>query len=820
MAGRPGRVKTSPLLDNHHGFTPVALQQRAHHLMPHLISLIVVIIGALLFASGFSTRTADQDILVGLGLVMLALVIARQFVTIRENERLNQDLQSFSQDLEEAVQARTASLAMVLALSSQLNRATSVEAVCAIALQSLREAAHGAKAVLWQREAAGTVQLLASAGEVTPADTTLPDSLDTSKGLRWLDDAEGGRPALSLIMPLDDATGATGVADLIVAIHEIEPDHACDEQALLTMGTDLCTAYEKLMREKAFLESQRSFRSLVQNSSDIITIVDTDLTIRYLCPSITRIMGYDPTMLIGKSLADYIHPDDAARPLEMVLRTLTQPGNTPPFAWRQRHSDGSWLHTETIGTNLLHDPDVRGIVLTTRDISERVELNERLAYQALHDPLTGLANRTLFHTQVELALKKMEQVKKPLAVLFLDLDNFKTINDSLGHAAGDYLLTVVATRLVQSLRANDVAARLGGDEFAVLLETMHDIGDAGEVANRIIADMRQPAMLDGKEIFANVSIGIALYDADGEDADGLLRNADMAMYTAKRRNKGHFEVFQPHMREAVLRRIQMEADLQKAIARQEFTLHYQPIIDMQTGKISSVEALVRWEHPTLGMIPPLEFISIAEEAGVIVSLGRWVLQEACKQAKRWQQGYTCFAELKINVNLSARQLQDEGLVDDVKTILLQSRLDPHTLVLEITESVLMVEIETAIERLRAIRDLGVQLAIDDFGTGYSSLSYLRDFPVDIIKIDKSFIDTIGTKPDADAILQTIAALGDTLNLHVVAEGIEEQRQFSHLQNLGCEYGQGYLFSKPLKQDALEALFQRESQPATEKRMAA
>jgi diguanylate cyclase (GGDEF)-like protein len=426
-------------------------------------------------------------------------------------------------------------------------------------------------------------------------------------------------------------------------------------------------------------------------------------------------------------------------------------------------------------------------------------------YQAFHDSLTGLASRHLFLDRLAYGLACAERDRTALALLFIDLDRFKAVNDSLGHAAGDALLVEVADRMRASLRASDTAARFGGDEFAVLLHNVTEASQATVVADRILQALREPFRLAGKEVFIDSSIGI-VYSADGpSDGEALIQRADLAMYEAKRNGKGRYEVFEPSMEALRRTNLELETDLRRAVVNNEFTLRYQPIVVLRTGAVTGVEALVRWQHPTRGLIPPMEFIPLAEETGLIVPIGRWVLREACRQAGRWNRERTGETPLTVSVNLSARQLQQPDLGAVVAEALHDSGLDPSCLVLEITESLLIRDPEDSASRLRELKALGVRLAVDDFGTGYSSLSYLHRFPVDILKIDKSFVDEIARGPEAAALTHGIVRLGQTLQLAMVAEGVEDAEQRSELDATGCELAQGYYFAKPLEEGEIDEI---------------
>src|SRR5919112_1826892 len=491
---------------------------------------------------------------------------------------------------------------------------------------------------------------------------------------------------------------------------------------------------ERKAAERALRASEERFRSLVQNSSDVISIVDADGAVRYHSESVRRVLGYDPGELVDGDPLALVHPDDRERVARFVAEAGLRPGVTAAETWRVRHRDGTWLHSETVAANLLEDANVRGLVLNTRDVSDRKELEAQLVHQAFHDGLTGLANRSLFAERVEHALARSGP--GDLAVLFIDLDDFKHVNDSLGRAAGDQLLVAAARRLQGCLRPSDTAARLGGDEFAVLLERVTDADAAAGVPAPILDTLHQPFGLNGRTIPIKASLGAAVGRPGVDDAEELLRNADVAMYAAKAGGKDRYELFHPDMHEDMLQRLELEAELRHAADRDQLVLHYQPIVELVPGRITRVEALVRWDHPAKGLLGPAAFIPLAEEQGLIGPIGRWVLLQACLQARRWQDQFPDAPPLSMHVNLSGRQLEEQRLVGEVVQALETSRLSPRLLTLEITESVLVSDIEAMSVRLRELKGLGVCLAIDDFGTGYSSLSYLRRFPIDHPKNQK------------------------------------------------------------------------------------
>jgi diguanylate cyclase (GGDEF)-like protein len=430
---------------------------------------------------------------------------------------------------------------------------------------------------------------------------------------------------------------------------------------------------------------------------------------------------------------------------------------------------------------------------------------EETAHEALHDSLTGLPNRSLFLDRMRHALARAERADAPVAVLFCDLDGFKTVNDSLGHRTGDRLLVLVAERLSGCLRPADTIARLGGDEFAVLLEELREPGDAARAAQRLLDALEAPFELREREFYISASIGIG---AGVEDAETLLRDADLAMYRAKGSGKGRYAVYEPSMHTAIVERLELEVDLKRALERDELAVVYQPIFSLVDGTVTGVEALVRWHHPTRGIVLPESFVPLAEESGLITELGRWVLRKACHQGALWRAKYPGHPGLGIGVNISGAQLREPGLVQEVAEALAQSQLDATGLTIEITETALMESFDRAIVQIDALKELGVDLAIDDFGTGYSSLRYLRRLPLDVMKIEKSFVDGIGRPDEEPALLRAIVDLAEIFGLRVVAEGIERPEQRQRLLELGCELGQGHLLSEPLDAADADALLLR------------
>ncbi len=571
---------------------------------------------------------------------------------------------------------------------------------------------------------------------------------------------------------------------------------------VLVVARQLLTVREnvRLLAEHAARQNEARFRSLVQHSSDVIIVTRADGTVRFVSPSAARVLGYDPGEMLRHTVSELLHPDDRERAALFFTTAAQAPGVTGPVEWRFRQPDGSWLHAEILATNLLHDPTVKGVVLNTRDVSERRRLEEQLTHQAFHDPLTGLANRALFRDRVSHALALAQRRGTPVTVLYIDLDDFKNVNDSLGHAEGDRLLIAAAERFLACARTADTVARLGGDEFAILIEGAD--GSDG-LPDRLADAMSHPFSLSGNQVRVTSSIGVASA-APGDRADDLLRNADMAMYAAKRHGKGRAETYESRMYAVIRERLDLEAALREAIERRELTLFYQPIVALRSGDIYGVEALLRWEHPQFGRLLPQHFVPLAEETGLIVQLGSWVLAEACRQLQVWRAAHPEHT-LAVSVNISGRQLQGAGLTDALRQTLASSGVEPSMVVLEITESVLMLQTDAILDRLQQLKALGVRLAIDDFGTGYSSLSYLQRFPIDILKIAKPFVEEVGQGADRSALARAIVGLGDTLKLQTIAEGIERAEQLAALLELGCPLGQGHHFWPALSAAAIEEL---------------
>ncbi len=555
-------------------------------------------------------------------------------------------------------------------------------------------------------------------------------------------------------------------------------------------------------RTQELADSERRFAALVAHTSDVALLVSTDLHIVSANPGAARLLGAaaDP----GRSLAQLLHPDDdPGRSTDVLRAVLTGRVERLDLSLALRHADGHRVDVEAVVTDLQDDPDVRGLVINARDVTEAVRLEAALSRQAFSDALTGLPNRALFRDRLEHALRSRSS-RGQVKVCYLDLDGFKAVNDTLGHDAGDELLVAVAERLRAEVRAGDTVARLGGDEFAVLLDDGALLDEAEHLARRICEALRLPYALRGAEVHVSASVGLASTRTAGRDAEQLVQAADLAMYAAKSLHRGGHAVYHPSMREDAVERAQLKADLHRAVEEEQFRVVYQPLVDMGSGGVSGVEALVRWHHPERGVVVPLDFIPLAESTGLIDAIGAFVLREACQQVATWRAEVPGAEQMHLSVNLSGHQLHDPDLVATVVDVLATTGLPASSLVLEITETSLVDQHEAVLAGLGALRALGIRLAIDDFGTGYSSLSYLHRLPVDIIKIDKSFVDRLSDTGDltlVDAILSMAATLGMT----TVAEGVEHEHQRAALTAQGCGTGQGYHFSPPVDPHLLPEL---------------
>ena len=565
-----------------------------------------------------------------------------------------------------------------------------------------------------------------------------------------------------------------------------------------------------LVLENIHPESSEWYQALAASSRDIFLVRDVEGLLSFCSPAVTASLGYRPEELEGTNFRELVHPVDLAARDGLVRRLLESDCAQPPFELRIRSKSGAWRWFETIDTNCLDNPAVKGIITNALDITERKAAQGQLVDFSLHDALTGLPNRMLVMDRMAIALARTARAGSGLAVLFCDLDEFKIVNDSVGHEGGDRVLIEVANRFQHALRKADTVARTGGDEFVVVCEGLRDVDDATTIAGSIRDAIEQPIVFDDFEAAVSVSIGIVVVpgaEAALADPMVLLRNADAAMYRAKRAGKARWALFDESLISAATYRRELDSELRRAIKADEFVLHYQPIYDLDDNRIVGVEALVRWNNPSRGFLAPKEFIGLAEETGLIVDIGSWVLREACLQMARWSRDLSWPGWM--SVNLSPRQVGEPGLAVAINEVLAETGLRPDLLRLELTETALLRAGHSSAVQLGAVRDLGVHVGMDDFGTGYASLANLQQLPIDFLKIDRGFVSALTARnaeaSQANAIVAAISQIGHTLDLQTIAEGIETEEQEEILREYGCPYGQGFRFARPATAPAIAAL---------------
>ena len=608
--------------------------------------------------------------------------------------------------------------------------------------------------------------------------------------------------------------------NLQLARAEIQKLNADLEQRVQQRTIQLDTTNQQLQREIAerqqvearLQESEDRLESILNSLDDVVWSTSVNgLNLLYINPAAEKVYGHSVSEFFNNPnlWLNVIHPEDSSK-ISKLFESLLERGSLD-MEYRILRPDGEvrWIRDRS---RVIYDPNgvavrVDGII---SDITGQKQVEGQLIHDALHDSLTGLPNRALFMDRVEIALfHAKRRTDYSFAVLFIDLDRFKIINDSLGHLVGDRLLIAIAGLLKGCVRDVDSVARLGGDEFTILLDDIKDVSDAIAIAERIQAKLLSSVDLDGHSAFTSASIGIALnFAADYESGTDLLRDADIAMYRAKENGKARYEVFEHKMYAQTLKLSKLENDLRQAIERQEFLLYYQPIVSLTTGQLTGFEALLRWQHPERGLVAPMEFIPVAEDTGLIVPIGEWVLRDACRQIQIWRSQFSLPENFKISVNITSKQLRCENLLEVIDQILAETGLDGSNLRLEITESMLMDGTAEAITRLEQIRERKIHLSLDDFGTGYSSLSYLHRFPINTLKIDRSFVSFMSSDTNNIEIANTIIMLAHSLGMDAIAEGIETVEQCERLKALGCELGQGYLFDKPLETQAVERLLEQ------------
>jgi diguanylate cyclase (GGDEF)-like protein/PAS domain S-box-containing protein len=697
---------------------------------------------------------------------------------------------------------------MLREASGELASAQDASSVRAIAIDTARRLAgptlrYAGWVPINERGSASPLLLLGPDGPLDREETgiegvlvSLPGVTDTP--VRLLD-SHGGEVVAAAV-----TARAGRPAVLVVAAGEQAPREIDEGLAILATQSALVLDALSHAQELHERRTEARFRQLVRHSSDAVLIVGRDGRIRYQTPSVVRVLGYLTVDLDGAPLDRIVHAEDLDHLGGFIDHLLhSAPESVRTIEARLVRADESTIHAEIVASNLLDEPEVDGLVLTIRDVSGRRRLEDQLRHQAFHDPLTGLSNRALFVDRVEHALNRArrDDVVTP-AVAFIDLDDFKLVNDSLGHGAGDQLLQEVAERLRSCLRTGDTPARLGGDEFAILLEDAPDADAVVEVAERVLDSLLAPIVIDGHEVVAQASIGIATRRGPSTTPEELLRNADVAMYTAKANGKGCVEVYDSGMQERALDLLAIRGELETSVARDEISVVYQPIVRLLGGELVGFEALARWNHPERGTISPREFVPIAEESGAIISLGRSVLRQACRQLAHWSAANPT-ASWVMSVNLTARQMLAPDLLDDVSAAIDDAGIEPSALMLEVTESALLTDSERMLRHLQQLKDLGVQIAIDDFGTGYSSLSYLQRVPFDMLKIDRPFVSALRHDLPSATLVRTILELGRSLGRTAIAEGVEEQVELDGLVELGCELGQGFHMGAPREAGALE-----------------
>ena len=547
------------------------------------------------------------------------------------------------------------------------------------------------------------------------------------------------------------------------------------------------------------------YSALVERSSDSITIVREDATVVYQSPSIARLLGWKSSDVAGTSLLTVLHPEDHERWMVALRRLVADPVNEVTTEWRLLHVNGTWRTFESVLTNLIDEPSVGGLVLNSRDVTDQRIVEDQLRHQAFHDPLTGLANRSLFAEHLDRAVRRRGRSGGRVEVMFIDLDNFKAVNDLRGRSGGDELLRQVARRLLDTFRDADAIARMGGDQFAVLFEGPLLQHDSAAAANRLLERFSKPFELDTESVMVTISVGVATGATGAETDEELMRDADLAVNSAKARGKQSYAIYTPALHEPILGNMRVETELRRALERDEFVVYYQPIVDVTSGKIAGVEALVRWIHPERGLVGPNEFIPVAESSGLIVPIGNWVLNRSCREVHTLTLPRD--ETLRLSVNVSPRQLSNQRFFADVQDALNNTAFEARLLTLEVTESLFVDDVACRLGLLNRIRGTDVQIAIDDFGTGYSSLKSLGEMPVDVLKIDKSFIDQVVSSPESARLVQMILHLAKDLGMRTVAEGVEDRTQLETLQDMGCHLIQGYYFSKPVPLKELQTLLQ-------------
>ncbi len=604
----------------------------------------------------------------------------------------------------------------------------------------------------------------------------------------------------SVVRPLSQlrhTAHAIGEGDLSIRANESGPREVMELASVLNSMAESIS-----QREGSLRVSESYWRSLIQNAQDIVLVIDASGTARYVSPAVKAMLGFSPEQITGTDVGELIHPDDLARVAEWLALVIAGADREELVECRCKHSSGDWIHIEA-RAKLVSENGDNFVVVNARDISERHRDQEKMVYMAYHDALTCLPNRLLFADRLNVALAQARRNADKVCLIAVDLDRFKIINDTLGHAAGDELLQTAAGRLEKLVREGNTVARIGGDEFVILLAACESSEDGIAVAQRLVDAFRQPFVLEAGSYHSTASAGLSVYPEDGEDAESLISSADYAMYAAKDSGRDTFRRYNPAMENKGAGWLALEAELRNAIDQDQLNVYYQPQVDVRTRKIVGVEALVRWQHPERGLIAPMEFIPLAEEVGIIVQLGEFVLRRACADAVQWQKDG--MPPVRLAVNISHRQFSELNFVNTVSQIIAEAGMEPSLLELEITETAALRNIDRTREVAIGLAELGVRLSIDDFGAGSTSLRYLQDFPITTLKIDRSFITGVNGNAGNSAIATSVIALGHQLNLNIIAEGVETEEDLEFLQSRDCDEYQGFLCSKAVPVTELKAL---------------
>ena len=775
-----------------------ALSLEAHRILTRAVAYLATYVVVFLFM--LDGIPDDQMARIGLlpipGLILLVVLgslTARSFVSQNALEATNRQLDRASSTLASAPDREHIARAAVEAAEGLLPYSTL--SVCLF--RCYEDETH----IVQSRGSTSAVQAAPLSLEEIPDDQRSQlasgrvvgmDHLSADWFFQAIDRDAGG--SFLYAVPIRDAGELNGVLGACTP----RPLQEFEIGALETLGRHASLAIERVQGMRSLRWREESYRSLVYHSLDAMLIIDLDMRVQYETPAFTAMRG-GAAGQTSLNLADLLHPGDVPSVTAALTALVDETEAVEVFECRIRDAAGSWVTAEIRASNRLDDPAVGGVVLSVRDVSERKEAESRLKRQALRDPLTELPNRSHFLAQLNDAVGPSSRQPERVAVLFLDLDRFKVVNDSLGHDAGDRLLQATAERLLECVRPDDIVSRFGGDEFAILMKRQSSEEMAIRIARRIITVLQAPVTIGGQEIYTSTSVGIALADAGSLDPDELLHRADAAMYDAKREGKGRFRIFEPSMVADALVNLRLETELHQAIDQNLLEIYYQPLISLETGEVEELEALVRWPHPEHGLLLPGSFVPLAEESGQMIPLGTWVFEEVCRQLQEQITRTEGSASIPpVSVNLSPLQFQQPRLADNIARILDKWSIPPRLIKFEITEGAMMRDEQQAIETIQQLRHAGVKIAIDDFGVGYSSLSALRRFPIDSLKIDRSFVAGLGHDRGDTAIIQAMITYGRTVGIKVVAEGIETEEQLGYLRRFGCDIGQGNFLARPMR----------------------